>query len=72
MGPDKEIRLGGHRPEELPAELKQTEERLRQVADYEQFNACSEELSEEELELVTAAGACDAYARFLEKMRRDG
>lgn len=55
-------------PEEIPEELKAIDQRLKRVSDLQCFDGCSEELGEDELELVTAAGSSNPYKDFIKRI----
>lgn len=55
-------------PEEIPEELKAIDQRLKRVSDLQCFDGCSEELGEDELELVTAAGGSNPYKDFIKRI----
>ena len=42
--------------------------RLKRVSDLQCFDGCSEELGEDELELVTAAGSSNPYKDFIKRI----
>ena len=56
------------RPEEIPEELKAIDQRLKRVSDLQCFDGCSDELGEDELELVTAAGGSNPYKDFIKRI----
>ncbi len=56
--------------EEKKREKEDTEALVKKIADYMNFmEPAEEELSEEDLELVTAAGPEVSYAQFLRKLK---
>lgn len=57
--------------EEKKREKEDTEALVKKVADYMNFmEPAEEELSEDDLELVTAAGPVVSYAQFLRKLNK--
>lgn len=57
--------------EEKKREKEDTEALVKKVADYMNFmEPAEEELSEDDLELVTAAGPVISYAQFLRKLNK--
>ena len=67
MEPDQ-IKNINHMPEEIPEELKAIDQRLKRVSDLQCFDGCSDELGEDELELVTAAGGSNPYKDFIKRI----
>lgn len=57
--------------EEKKREKEDTEALVKKVADYMNFmEPAEEELNEDDLELVTAAGPVISYAQFLRKLNK--
>lgn len=74
MEPDR-IRNMDHisqrEPEEIPAELVIMDQRLKRLSDLQSFDRCAEELEDEALELVSAAGSSIPYTDFIERFKNN-
>lgn len=59
------------RLDEIRKEKQEIEELVQKVADYVEFmEPVAEELSEEDLDLVAAAGSMTTYEQFLKRMKK--
>ena len=56
---------------EIKEEKQEMEELVQKIADYVEFmEPAKEELSEEDLDLVAAAGGMTTYEQFLKRMKK--
>ena len=56
---------------EIKEEKQEIEELVQKIADYVEFmEPAKEELSEEDLDLVAAAGGMTTYEQFLKRMKK--